>query len=62
MPAIVSRGFSSRWTSDERVEQPGEALEREVLGLDGDDHAIGGDSALTVSGPSDGGQSSSVNA
>ena len=43
IPATVRRGLSSRWISAERVEQAGEALEREVLGLDRHDHAVGGD-------------------
>ena len=42
----------------QRLEQSGEPLQREVLGLHRHDHAVGGDERATVSGPSDGGQSS----
>ena len=43
IPATVSRGLSSRWISDERVEQLRQALEGEVLGLHRHDHAVGRD-------------------
>ena len=45
-PAISSDGLSSRWTSFSGVEELDQALERQVLGLDRDDHLVGGDQGV----------------
>ena len=62
MPAIVSRGFSSRWISASVSSRPASPSSAKYSVCTGTITRSAATSALTVSGPSDGGQSSSVKA
>jgi hypothetical protein len=60
IPATVSRGLSSRWTSDSVSSSPASPSSAKYSVCTGTITRSAATSALTVSGPSDGGQSSSV--
>ena len=62
IPATVSRGFSSRWISDSVSSRPARPSSAKYSVCTGTITRSAATSALTVIGPSDGGQSSRVKA